>query len=152
MTGYLDGHQVTCAIAFIFDIFIVQIAWLFWGERGEMELKSRTLINFLQIFHNHSIFSHRRESTRVPQIISKCVQEVEKRGMYDVGIYRISGLSSEVQRLKKAFERSEYKKYIGANFSNIILAICVKLQYVGGVRLNVLSLRGLTMEIPQPWV
>lgn len=28
-------------------------------------------------------------------------------GMQDVGIYRVSGLASEIQRLKKAFEKSE---------------------------------------------
>lgn len=44
----------------------------------------------------------------MPLIISTCVEEVERRGTDDVGIYRISGLSSEIQRLKKAFERSEF--------------------------------------------
>lgn len=34
-----------------------------------------------------------------------CVEEVEKRGLEDVGIYRVSGLSSEIQRMKKGFEK-----------------------------------------------
>ena len=54
------------------------------------------------------VFSRvRRESRQVPLIVSTCVEEVERRGLDDLGIYRISGLSSEIQRLKKAFERSE---------------------------------------------
>lgn len=38
---------------------------------------------------------------RMDTYLYKCVV-----GMQDVGIYRISGLSSEIQRLKKAFEKS----------------------------------------------
>ena len=47
-----------------------------------------------------------RESVRIPLIVTTCVTEVERRGLRDVGIYRVSGLSSEVSRLKKAFEKS----------------------------------------------
>lgn len=36
-----------------------------------------------------------------------CITEVERRGIKEVGIYRVSGLSSDVQRLKKAFETSK---------------------------------------------
>lgn len=49
----------------------------------------------------------RKEKTSVPYLISSCVREVERRGMKEVGIYRVSGLSSDVQKLKKAFETSE---------------------------------------------
>jgi breakpoint cluster region protein len=48
----------------------------------------------------------RREHTKVPLIITTCVEEVERRGLEDLGIYRVSGVSSEIQRLKKAFERN----------------------------------------------
>lgn len=37
-----------------------------------------------------------------------CINEVERRGLKEVGIYRVSGLSSDVQKLKKAFESSNY--------------------------------------------
>lgn len=39
-------------------------------------------------------------------MISSCVRQVERRGMKEVGIYRVSGLSTDVQKLKKAFETS----------------------------------------------
>lgn len=50
--------------------------------------------------------------TNVPLIVTTCVQEVERRGINDVGIYRISGLSAEIQKMRKAFEKSENKKSI----------------------------------------
>ena len=46
----------------------------------------------------------RRESNGIPAIVKKCVSEVERRGMTEVGIYRVSGVSSEIQQLKASFE------------------------------------------------
>ena len=37
-----------------------------------------------------------------------CIREVEKRGIHEVGIYRVSGSASDVQRLKKSFETSKF--------------------------------------------
>jgi len=44
----------------------------------------------------------------IPNLIVVCVREVERRGLKEQGIYRVSGLNSDVQKLKKAFENSEY--------------------------------------------
>ncbi|XP_019620568.1 PREDICTED: LOW QUALITY PROTEIN: active breakpoint cluster region-related protein-like [Branchiostoma belcheri] len=44
------------------------------------------------------------ERRPVPQIVDLCTQEVEKRGVEELGIYRISAVSSDVQKLKKAFD------------------------------------------------
>ncbi|ROL45581.1 Active breakpoint cluster region-related protein [Anabarilius grahami] len=43
------------------------------------------------------------ESVLVPHIVRSCVEEVERRGLNEEGIYRISGASSEIQALKHAF-------------------------------------------------
>jgi hypothetical protein len=43
----------------------------------------------------------------MPTIVTACVAEVEKKGLDDVGIYRVSGVCSEIQRLKKLFEKSK---------------------------------------------
>ncbi|XP_076364187.1 active breakpoint cluster region-related protein-like [Tachypleus tridentatus] len=51
----------------------------------------------------------KNEGSNIPFIISSCVREVEKRGMKEVGIYRVSGSTSDVQRLKKAFETNLYE-------------------------------------------
>ena len=51
----------------------------------------------------------RKEKSTVPFLIGCCVREVEKRGINEVGIYRISGSSSDVQRLRKSFESNPYE-------------------------------------------
>lgn len=51
----------------------------------------------------------RREKRDIPFIITSCIREVERRGMLEVGIYRVSGSASDLARLKKAFETSELR-------------------------------------------
>ncbi|XP_054154241.1 active breakpoint cluster region-related protein-like [Oppia nitens] len=51
----------------------------------------------------------RKEKTSIPYLISSCIREVERRGMKEVGIYRVSGLSSDIQKLRKAFETNAYE-------------------------------------------
>lgn len=43
----------------------------------------------------------------VPHVVRCCVEEVERRGMDEVGIYRISGTTSEIGMLKAAFDSSK---------------------------------------------
>lgn len=50
---------------------------------------------------------NRKEKSSIPYLIVGCVKEVERRGVKEVGIYRVSGLSSDIQRLKRAFESSK---------------------------------------------
>lgn len=50
----------------------------------------------------------RREKRDIPFIISACIREVEKRGMSEVGIYRVSGSASDLAKLKKSFETSKF--------------------------------------------
>lgn len=46
----------------------------------------------------------KRECSDMPQIVKTCITEVEKRGMSELGIYRISGSIADINRLKRAFE------------------------------------------------
>ncbi|KAI7883569.1 hypothetical protein K492DRAFT_205374 [Lichtheimia hyalospora FSU 10163] len=41
----------------------------------------------------------------VPMIAEKCINEIEKRGLEEVGIYRMAGTGSIVEQLKTAFNR-----------------------------------------------
>lgn len=50
----------------------------------------------------------KKEKTNVPLLIQLCVNEVERRGMRQEGIYRMSGTSTDIQRLKRAFETNPY--------------------------------------------
>ena len=45
--------------------------------------------------------------SKVPYIVRQCVEEVEKRGIEEVGIYRISGVATDIQALKAVFDASE---------------------------------------------
>lgn len=56
--------------------------------------------------HHYNNF-HRREHSNVPSIVKMCVQEIDKRGMDEIGIYRVSGVASELQELKAYFDGSE---------------------------------------------
>ena len=51
----------------------------------------------------------KREKRAVPFIITSCVREVERRGITEVGIYRVSGSAADVGRLKKAYETNPYE-------------------------------------------
>lgn len=49
----------------------------------------------------------RRERSKVPYIVRQCIEEVEKRGIDEVGIYRISGVATDIQALKSVFDTSK---------------------------------------------
>ena len=51
----------------------------------------------------------RKEKRAVPFIITSCVREVERRGLNEVGIYRVSGSAADVARLKRAYETNPYE-------------------------------------------
>lgn len=38
----------------------------------------------------------------------QCVEEIERRGVEEVGIYRVSGVATDIQALKAAFDSSEF--------------------------------------------
>ncbi|KAM3857431.1 active breakpoint cluster region-related protein [Diretmus argenteus] len=44
-----------------------------------------------------------QEGVLVPHVVRCCVEEVERRGMEEVGIYRVSGAASHISSLKTAF-------------------------------------------------
>jgi len=51
----------------------------------------------------------RKEKRAVPFIITSCVREVERRGISEIGIYRVSGSTPDVQKLKRAYENNPYE-------------------------------------------
>ncbi|XP_011894090.1 PREDICTED: breakpoint cluster region protein-like isoform X2 [Cercocebus atys] len=48
--------------------------------------------------------SRRRQRSKVPYIVRQCMEEIECRGMEEVGIYRVSGVATDIQALKAAFD------------------------------------------------
>ena len=55
---------------------------------------------------------------RLPFIVDMCIQEVERRGLYSEGIYRVSGLRDEVEALRMAFDKGNL--FFLANSSTVI--------------------------------
>ncbi|GLH12881.1 Rho GTPase-activating protein 100F [Gryllus bimaculatus] len=51
----------------------------------------------------------KRQKRTVPFIMTSCIREVERRGMNEVGIYRVSGSATDVNKLKKSFETNSYE-------------------------------------------
>uniref|UniRef100_A0A336KRS3 CSON014887 protein n=1 Tax=Culicoides sonorensis TaxID=179676 RepID=A0A336KRS3_CULSO len=51
----------------------------------------------------------KRERREIPFIITSCIREVERRGICEVGIYRVSGSTSDLLKLKKSFETNSYE-------------------------------------------
>lgn len=48
-----------------------------------------------------------RDGHEVPLVVVKCVEAVESTGLKSVGIYRVSGTSTQIQRLKNDFDRGK---------------------------------------------
>ncbi|XP_030760725.1 active breakpoint cluster region-related protein-like [Sitophilus oryzae] len=51
----------------------------------------------------------KRQKRNIPFIITACIREVERRGMSEVGVYRVSGSASDISKLKKSFETNSYE-------------------------------------------
>jgi hypothetical protein len=58
-----------------------------------------------------------RDGQEVPAVVVKCTEAVEASGLKSVGLYRISGTGTQIQRLKSSFDRSKFAHnvYIKAN-------------------------------------
>lgn len=46
-----------------------------------------------------------RDNMELPKIVEKCCKHIQERGLDVVGIYRLSGTTSKVQKLKSLFDR-----------------------------------------------
>lgn len=44
------------------------------------------------------------------------MEEIERRGMEEVGIYRVSGVATDIQTLKAAFDSSEFNRVVRLSF------------------------------------
>ncbi|KAJ6783135.1 hypothetical protein PWT90_01433 [Aphanocladium album] len=48
------------------------------------------------------------ERRQIPSVVTRCIEEVELRGMDQEGIYRKTGGNSQVNQIKEGFEKSEH--------------------------------------------
>lgn len=61
----------------------------------------------------------------VPALIVHCVNEIESRGLKDVGLYRVSGPEREIKALKERFLRGKTNPHL-SNLDVHVLCGCIK--------------------------
>lgn len=47
------------------------------------------------------------EDGDIPKVIRLCIEQVDKRGLDSVGIYRLSGQTTSIQKYKAQFNQSK---------------------------------------------
>eukprot|EP00795_Rhopilema_esculentum_P004541 gene4541-20793_t len=79
------------------------------------------------------------ERNTIPKIVRKCVDEIEKRGMHIVGIYRVSGNAKKKRLLKAEFDADSGAVDVSAD---------------SGIDCNVLSgiIKDYLRELPEPLI
>ncbi|CAJ0929950.1 unnamed protein product [Ranitomeya imitator] len=75
-----------------------------FGVKNWRGLLSKCLVLDFKYQNVRKVFL--RERSKVPYIVRQCVEEIERRGMEEVGIYRVSGVATDIQALKNAFDSS----------------------------------------------
>ena len=64
---------------------------------------------------------------KTPPIVTKCISEIEKRGLDLQGIYRIAGVKNKVETLCAAFESGNHKEIELSDEPPHLIASCLKL-------------------------
>uniref|UniRef100_H3DQD8 BCR activator of RhoGEF and GTPase n=1 Tax=Tetraodon nigroviridis TaxID=99883 RepID=H3DQD8_TETNG len=70
----------------------------------EFSLKKPPSSRPLGVFGVHISTVTKRERSKVPYLVRQCLEEIERRGLEEVGIYRVSGGATDIQALKTAFD------------------------------------------------
>lgn len=67
----------------------------------------------------------KREGVQVPYIVRHCVQEVDSRGLEEVGIYRVSGVATEIQALKIAYNANIKEALVKLKGADVNAVACI---------------------------
>lgn len=73
------------------------------------------------------------EGSRVPVIVTRCIQEVEARGLLYEGLYRKSGGKSQIQSIIEAFEKAgapQYDEALSGDIAGVTSALKQYLRYL----------------------
>ncbi|XP_016405234.1 breakpoint cluster region protein [Sinocyclocheilus rhinocerous] len=90
---FYDRRKQTCLSAFCVTPQ--------WDEELVFQVEGARQLFMVFVSQYENVY--RQESVLVPHIVRSCVEEIERRGLKEEGIYRISGASTEIQALKHAF-------------------------------------------------
>jgi hypothetical protein len=82
------------------------------GSKNDMKkIEPRYTYGYQQPSDENDIFGgflHMEEDGDIPRIVSLCIKEVEARGLKSVGIYRLSGPASTIQKYRASFNNSKF--------------------------------------------
>ncbi|CAG8549725.1 4232_t:CDS:10 [Paraglomus occultum] len=67
---------------------------------------AQSIVNPKIIFGVDLAFQMARDKHEVPMILVKCAEVIEKYGLYSKGIYRVSGSTPQIMKLKTLFNRN----------------------------------------------
>ncbi|KAG5368404.1 Rho-type GTPase-activating protein 1 [Yarrowia sp. C11] len=74
------------------------------------------------------------EGNKVPVIVTKCIEEVERRGMLQEGIYRKSGARTQIEQIEARFEnydeRANYEEILSGDINGVASALKQYLRYL----------------------
>lgn len=74
------------------------------------------------------------EGNSVPVIVTKCIEEVERRGMLQEGIYRKSGARTQIEQIEARFEhydeRANYEEILNGDINGVASALKQYLRYL----------------------
>uniref|UniRef100_A0A8C4DW26 Breakpoint cluster region protein n=1 Tax=Dicentrarchus labrax TaxID=13489 RepID=A0A8C4DW26_DICLA len=98
--------QIPCRLISGFPFFLCQIevklSMKFTSR--EFSLKRMPSRKPMGVFGVKISTVTKRERSKVPYIVRQCLEEIERRGIEEVGIYRVSGVATDIQALKTAFD------------------------------------------------
>ncbi|KAG4303967.1 hypothetical protein PORY_002620 [Pneumocystis oryctolagi] len=83
----------------------------------------------LDIFGNDLTKQVQIENRNIPFIVTRCIDEVEKRGMLFEGVYRKSGSTSQIRLLIDAFNHNDIENLSQSKFEDISVVTSVLKQY-----------------------
>jgi len=87
------------------------------------------LLNDYLIFGGTLEEQAQKEGSKIPKVVEECITEIEKRGVETEGIYRLSGNTAVVNRLKAMYNRGEQVSFDDDSIDLPVIASLIKLYF-----------------------
>ncbi|KTW31379.1 hypothetical protein T552_00024 [Pneumocystis carinii B80] len=126
------GCGIPCHIKCIGDITTScnrNMKCLPYHENASLYVSSSVNLHVPTLFGNDLTKQVQAENRDIPFIVTKCIDEVEKRGIFFEGIYRKSGSASQMRILIDAFSNNDIDNLSQSVFEDISVVTSVLKQY-----------------------
>ncbi|EMR08844.1 hypothetical protein PNEG_02631 [Pneumocystis murina B123] len=126
------GCGIPCHIKCIGDITTNcnrSMEYLPYHENVSLYVSSSVNLHVPTLFGNDLTKQVQAENRNIPFIVTKCIDEVEKRGIFFEGIYRKSGSASQMRILIDAFNNNNIDNLSQSVFEDISVVTSVLKQY-----------------------